>query len=632
MKKQVIVVLILFTAICSYAQLPEFSWKFVLYGKNNAWLADLVVDNNGNTYAAINFTAPIKVPGLEKKDFGYPGHVNGFIVKIDKAGKTLWAHPFKSGFDNRINDIALAPGGDLLITGFGDGVMQFPGLKDTAKMGKAKAPGYYRYNQGFYLARYAPDGERKWVQYYDSPWGEGISIAVNSGNLISFSFYFAGTMKQHGVMIDSVSAYSTEYRHCFAQLNGSDGKLISIRKMQDQPSGSSTSMRAKLVYDAADNLVMYGYFTKRISLTETDSLTNDGYYESSDSYIAKLNTKSKLLWVKKIRGQSTQSISDLDIASDNSIYATGYYNYECMLTNGDGVNVIQKSKYEYKSGNSFFYLHLFEDGEADFIRYEDSKGYSSYFNGENLAIDNAGNTHLVGYFTDTLHVDGHTAATNKNYSGFYSEWSSAANKHIGNVAASSYQMIMTRHIDINNNVYAIAGAFSKDSAILQTITGRQVVVTGTDFGSVFIVGGLLQATPTDSIKEVAVKDVRQQRVELVQTITACTAVEVPAANVWIPADKTKITAPCGSEVNGMAVTLFPNPTKGEVKIRLTGIIGTAQLEIFSAKGELVLSNKLQDAFDGQVVNLDLTNLADGTYVVRVTHKNFQKGLMVVKMR
>jgi len=41
---------------------------------------------------------------------------------------------------------------------------------------------------------------------------------------------------------------------------------------------------------------------------------------------------------------------------------------------------------------------------------------------------------------------------------------------------------------------------------------------------------------------------------------------------------------------------------------------------------------LKDAFDGQVVNLDLTNLADGTYVVRVTHKNFQKGLMVVKMR
>jgi hypothetical protein len=630
MKTPLPLVVFFLICICSNAQLPDFSWKLVLRGNNTAWLADLVVDNNGNSYAAVNFTAPIKIPGLEKQNFGYPGHVNGLIIKINKAGKPQWAHPFKSGFDNRINDIALAPGGDLLITGFGDGVMQFPGLKDTLKLGKAKAPDYYRYNQGFYVARYAPDGERKWVQYYDSPWGEGISVAVNSRNIISFSFYFTGTMKQHGAIIDSVPDRKTEYRHCLAELEGHSGKLVDFRTMQDQPSGAGVSMKAKLLYDAADNLLVYGYFNRRINITATDSLTNDGYYEGSDSYIAKLDIQGKLLWAKKIGGQSSQSLADIDIAADNSVYATGYYNYECLLS--DGASVIQKSKYEYKSGYSFFYLHLFEDGEADFIRYEDSKGYSSYFNGENLALDNAGNTHLVGYFTDTLRVDGHEAATNNVYSGFCSEWNGAELKQIGRVGATSNRGIMTRHIDIRNNVYAIGGAFDNDSAILQTITGRRVPVSGTEFGSVFIVGGRLQTADKTGIKEIAVKDVRQQRVELVQSITACTTTKEPAADVWLPVNKDKTGPPCGNEVRGMAVTLFPNPTRGEVKVKLTGITGTAQLEIFSNKGELILSNRLQDAFDGQVVTLDLSVLADATYIVRITHKNFQKGLMVVKMR
>jgi hypothetical protein len=610
------------------AQLPDFAWKLVLRGENTAWLADMVIDDKGNTYAAVNFTAPIKVPGLEKQNFGYPGHVNGLLIKISPTGKAVWAHPFKSGFDNRINDIALAPGGDLLVTGFGDGVMQFPGLADTLKVGKAKARDYYRYNQGFYAARYSPEGERKWVQYYDSPWGEGVSIAANRQNIVYLSFYYTVSMKQHGMLIDSVAGGNIRYRHCLAQLNGNSGKLEKMRTMQDQASTAGTDMKANLLFDKEDNLLMYGYFSKRIDITATDSLTNDGYYEGSDCYIAKLNPAGKLLWTKRIGGQSAQALTDLCIAADNSVYATGSYGYECVL--GDGVNVIQKSKYEWKSGYSLFYLHLLADGEADFIRYEESKGYSSYFNGENLALDDAGNAHLVGYFTDTLRIDGLEATTSQVYTGFYSEWHGDKLKYLGKVGSTVRGRVSTRHIDMNRNTYAIGGVFGSDTATLETRSGKSVTVTGTSFGSVFIVGGRLEPKVTDTTRDITKVDIRHERMELVNAITACVADTLPQPEVWLPLGKINDKAPCGDPVRGMAASLFPNPTTGEVKMRLTGIIGTAQLDIFSATGQLVLSHRLLDAFDGQVVTLNLQNLANGTYILRITHKSFQKGLRVVK--
>jgi len=191
-----------------------------------------------------------------------------------------------------------------------------------------------------------------------------------------------------------------------AKLDGNNGKLLSFRKMGDHPD-NGIALTARIRFDAADNMILSGYFRGRIYLTSTDSLTNDNYYESTDGYIAKIDPQGKLLWSKRLGGQSTQLVSDVVVAADSSIYATGMYSYECVL--GDGVQVVQKSKYEYKSGYSMFYVHLFGDGETDFVRYQESKGYNSYMVGDNIAVDDKSNAYITGYFTDTLNIDGKEA-------------------------------------------------------------------------------------------------------------------------------------------------------------------------------------------------------------------------------
>ena len=140
MNKQLCIFAFLLFALCSnwsFAQSAKPEWLYIIDGYNDTFVSDLEVDKEGNTYLAINYCGALTVSGLNKK-MPPSGHVHGLLIKLNKNGKPLWAHGFKSAYDNRINDLSIAPDGDVLITGFGDGVMSFPGLSDTLKCGKER--------------------------------------------------------------------------------------------------------------------------------------------------------------------------------------------------------------------------------------------------------------------------------------------------------------------------------------------------------------------------------------------------------------------------------------------------------------------------------------------------------------
>lgn len=47
-----------------HAQAPEIKWTYVIDGYNDTDITDLVVDEDGNTYASINFSGPIEFRDL----------------------------------------------------------------------------------------------------------------------------------------------------------------------------------------------------------------------------------------------------------------------------------------------------------------------------------------------------------------------------------------------------------------------------------------------------------------------------------------------------------------------------------------------------------------------------------------
>jgi hypothetical protein len=83
----------------------------------------------------------------------------------------------------------------------------------------------------------------------------------------------------------------------------------------------------------------------------------------------------------------------------------------------------------------------------------------------------------------------------------------------------------------------------------------------------------------------------------------------------------------------MEASLFPNPTTGPVTVRLKGMEGsTTQLDVFSDKGQLIYSQRVQVPANDYNVEFDMANAATGTYFVRITHAGFEKALRLVRAR
>jgi hypothetical protein len=631
-----LIVLFLIFSISTKAQTNKPKWHFLLDGYLDVIVKDVEVDTAGNSYVAVDYSGKLTVPVLRKK-LPYAHHVHALFLKFDKTGKPLWAHALKSAFDNRINDITLAPNGDVLITGFGDGIIHFPGLKDTLKFGKARENVFGNHPQGIFIARYSSTGDRRWAHFWNTGWGEGKSMAVNSKDEVYWSYYHRNSLRENGQLVDSFEYTGfSGAKVAIAKFTG-NGKLVEIKKFDDEET-SSTVKATHIKFDAADNLYIYGTFSKLIRFSATDSLTNDSYYEGADAYLAKYDSTGKFNWVRRAGGQNYQEILDIDFGEDGSVYAAGYYSYECVLS--DGIQLIQKSKYEYKSGNSLFYFKLFADGELAFARYEEQEGYNTSFMASSMAVDQNGETHIVGRYDGDINLEGFKMESRVYTSNFFdSYWNEDKLLNLENVGFHPKGNFSPYKIRVNNGFYTGAGIYFGDSCGM-VVNGKKVIFTNKDHGnSAFIYGGEIPWIK-EKPKQAIVKSSREQHLVYLKPLLACVKnAEENIPDIWfptedsIPSRETWLNqSPCGNKVASIEAKLFPNPTNGPVTLQLLGMKdGTAQVDIFSNNGKLMLSQKVSISETEQALQFDLSNAAAGIYFLRIVYGGFEKALRIVKV-
>jgi hypothetical protein len=82
------------------------------------------------------------------------------------------------------------------------------------------------------------------------------------------------------------------------------------------------------------------------------------------------------------------------------------------------------------------------------------------------------------------------------------------------------------------------------------------------------------------------------------------------------------------ELSGSEITIYPNPTRGEIVIRISPITPEMEgiLEVYSLDGKLILALS-----QFQEYNLvDLTNVVPGNYILKLSIANKEKSYMIVK--
>lgn len=617
---------------------PSIDWVFFLDGYNTTDLSDLIVDDEGNTYFSANYSMAMRIPEL-KLDLPYSNHVIGALIKLNKQGKAQWAIPFESDFDNRIKDIAFAPNGDILLTGHTDGVTKFPG-KEVLPLGKEKSRFRYHRYQFAWIARYTQDGERVWAKLLEAPWAEGTSVAVDQNDNIYWSMYHIGTLRDGEEILDSFPPKNTISRTHLYKMS-SDGEILGRLPLKYHTESTNTFNAPKLRIDNDNNLVAFGLFKGRIDFTEEDSFTNDSYYDGRDAYLMKYSPKGEYLWGRQIGGQSSEMINDLEIDPKNRLHLVGSFSYECVINSG--IKTVQRSKFKYKSGNSFFSARFTEDGVLDFAKFKTPDGYSTSCVGHTLALDQAGYAHVLGSFTDTITFGyglkpvGHYRHNSTTYSSVWKKDIPVALSKDIEAQAWNY----THAAEINGDHF-VRGGYYYGEGYFKLTNGKKVKLSQYEHGRAsYVYGGTVPKLPP--IEDEVNSDSSEEILAFKSMPKCYSPLVEQEADVWFPyeiKDSAKLVVTediisnldCGVKIKKREAKLFPNPTRGISTLELSGLKGQVHIEILSQKGDLLLAQQIEIRNDQHMMDFDLSGAAEGLYYVTVAQNGYKKVLRLVRVR
>ena len=647
--------LFLLASIISECQVPGMKWNVVLDGYNTVYMADIAVDNEGNTFIAANYTADLTIKELNKK-LPHAEHVHAMIMKISPQGKPLWAHGFNSPNDNRIKDISIASNGDLLITGFADGITNFPSLGDTLSRGNARElvdGRYYQNHNGLYAARYSTKGICVWVKYFDCAWGEGLSIAANHLDEV-FVYYYqnADLILDDKIIVPFKGSKIANSKLGIIRLDGK-GELIEVRPMGYEVS-QSIIIRHSIEFDSQNNCIVYGVFQGKILVSSTDSIVTDGYNNSIDTYVSKLDPEGKVIWKKHFGGSHTQRIYKLVLAEDNSIYFSGGYDTECFVSNG--ITVTQKTEGTRTYGESIFHGHIYQNGEIDYIYFQDKPKNAYTFDPRAIALDGNGEVHVVGTYNDTLNLAGTSLpAGYHNPQGFHSLWKDGEAIELQQIGQNDEHFFHSWLFEANNLTYAGAAEYYGEKGKLFQ-GSKKIGLPAKDYGgSVVIYGGSIIPKPKDEEENpIASKEQKEQnQINQLKPLMAClpeSTLENSLPNEWVPLNEIltsevapEISIPNNTELNvsdstqtfkeeipcnlvtiSMEASVYPNPTRNALNIKILGASGQLNLEIRSAKGQLIHKQTILESKSEELIQLDVSSIASGQYLVLISTPTHQK--------
>jgi len=196
----------------------------------------VAVDATGNIYCATNFYNAID---MGAGTLTSAGGLDILVVKFGSAGNVLWNKRFGATKDQDVEGIAVDSAGNLVLTGFFKGSLDFGGGA-LASNGTTSTD--------VFIAKLAPSGAHQWSQRFgDTSPQFGFAVAVDSADNIVFGGGQNGTANYGGGV--HTSASSTD---AFLVKLTSSGQYVWSKIF----GGPFAQYTRALAVDACDNILM----------------------------------------------------------------------------------------------------------------------------------------------------------------------------------------------------------------------------------------------------------------------------------------------------------------------------------------------------------------------------------------
>jgi hypothetical protein len=302
-------------------ELPEHAGEYV---------NDLAVDAAGNIYVVGSFRETITVGAqtlTANADFNDDYH-DALVLKIDPNGNLLWSRAIGGAFDDTALSVGLDATGNVFVGGYYTRRADFD---PSSRVHMLETPG----RDAGYVMRMSTDGALSWVYQFNSEATDpGLRNAVNdiavtaSGNV-----YFAGVFAEEADFDPSRKKYVLEADDLtdavFGLLNRKGQLAFAMRTGGEQADGNLT-----VAIGPDGGVYTGGYFSDEVDVDPRKNVTRifeatpedpgrDPRY--ADLLISRFEADGTPTWQAQLGGGYLETISDMKIGADGSIYTIGSF-------------------------------------------------------------------------------------------------------------------------------------------------------------------------------------------------------------------------------------------------------------------------------------------------------------------
>jgi len=303
----------------------------------------IAVDAVGNIVISGDFWGELDFGGGALPCPGSPGNPRAFVAKLDAHGRHLWSRCFGDGGQQQIGGLAVGPGGDVFITGyfagtidFGDGPVEAEGVSDlfVARLdSRGRAEWHTAYDTGtnglhnlavdgrgnvfvsgdfldavrfgdrtlvaeaghnVYVLKLDRRGEPRWAKrvgkgHYQTPW----RLAADAAGNVVGAGAFGGT-EDFGTGPVTAAAMDV----FVVSLDG-DGH----HRWSETFGGPGSDWGSDVALDAAGNVLVTGRFQGTVNFGAGTLVSAGG----DDIFVAKLSRSGQTLWSRGFGDANNQS-------------------------------------------------------------------------------------------------------------------------------------------------------------------------------------------------------------------------------------------------------------------------------------------------------------------------------------
>jgi hypothetical protein len=328
------------------------------------------VDSSGNVIMTGEFYG-------DTVDFGggaltSVGTADIYVAKFSGTnGAHIWSKRFGSTADDVSYAVAADNSGNVVLTGFFTGSVDFGGGPLTTTRGT---------DADLFVAKFSSAGLHLWSKRFSGGSTEcGYGVAVDGSGDVLVTGDFAGGVDFGGGQLMTAGFYDS----FLAKLSGVDGRYVWARRF----GGVGQEAGRGVAVDGSGNVVITGYFG-----SSTDFGGGTVANSSLDGFVAKYSgVDGHYLWARRLGGTGADEGRGVVVDGSGNVLVTGYFQTSADFGGGPLTS----------AGSSDLFVAKYAGVDGRHLWSQRWGGLSNDL-GSGVATDSGGNVLVTGFFWNTV--------------------------------------------------------------------------------------------------------------------------------------------------------------------------------------------------------------------------------------